>query len=154
MPVFLSISFCLPILSMLRTTLSVNSAAKWNRNCSEIKVTWFHVELVVWAKMKCIASVPLGCRISIADNDSAVLWFTIIPMLLKVGSMGQQQQDLVRNADLWNQNLWGWSSEICIFYPLSWWFLGILKFEKHQFIYTPFPRWSSTHENIVNNNKT
>lgn len=55
--------------------------------------------------MKCIASVPLGCRISIADNDSAVLWFTIIPMPLKVGFVGQQQQDLVRNADLCNQNL-------------------------------------------------
>lgn len=47
--------------------------------------------------MKCIASIPLGCRISIADNDSAVLWFTIIPMPLKVGSVGQQQQqDLVK----------------------------------------------------------
>lgn len=152
MSVFLSISFCLPILSMLRTTLNVNSAAKWNRNCSQIKVTWFHVVLVVWAKMKCTASVPLGCRISIADNDSAVLLFTIIPMPLKVGSVGQQQQDLVRNADLCNQNLWGWGSELCIFHPLSWWFLGILKFEKHQFIYTTFPRWSSTHENIINNN--
>lgn len=41
-------------------------------------------------------------------------------------------------SDLWNQNLWGWSLEICILNISSSWFLGILKFKNHRSGYILF----------------